>query len=83
MHALGSYFDLGAAYRAVQGENLAVDVRHTHRVVIHQVKRAHTAAGQGLDYIAAHTADAEHSHAALRQSLHRSCPQHQLGARKR
>ena len=83
MYPLGCHIHLGAAYRAVQGENLAVDVRHTHRVVINQVKRAHTAAGQGLDHIAAHAADAEHRHAALRQPLHRSRPQHQLGACKR
>ena len=83
VHALGGNIHLGTADGAVQGKNLAVDVGHAHGVIIHQVKRAHTTARQRLDHIASHTADAEHRHTALRQALHRSRPQHQLGACKR
>ena len=82
-HALSSHIHLSAAYGAVQGKNLAIDVRHTHLVVINQVKRPHPTAGQRLDHIAAHAANAKHRHTAPGQSFHRPGTQHQLSARKR
>ena len=82
-HTLGSNVHLSAPNRAVQRIDLAVDVRHTHRVVINQVKRPHPTTGQRLDHITTHATDAEHRHTAPRQAFHRRRPQQQLRPGKR
>ena len=65
-----------------RGEDLAVDVRQAHAVVVDEIERAHAGARQRLHRIAAHAADAEHRHTRLRQPLHGVLSQNELCAGK-
>ena len=63
MHACLGYVHLEFSDRLARGENLPVDVRQAHPVVVDEIERTHAGARQRLDRIAAHAADAEYGHA--------------------
>ena len=63
MHARQSHIDLEFSDRLARGENLPVDIRQAHPVVVDEIERPHAGARQRLDRIAAHAADAEYGHA--------------------
>ena len=78
--ALGSHINLETAHIGGQRDDLPIDVRQGHRVVVKKVDGAHAAASQHLDGIAAHATHAEDGHAALGQAPHRLVAQQHLGA---
>ena len=78
LHDLG----LVLAYGLPGGDNLAVQIRQTHLVVVDEVERAHTAARKRLYRVAAHAADAEDRHTGLVQFFHGLVAKQQFGSRK-
>ena len=76
--ALLRHVDLVLPHGLARGENLAVQIRQTHPVIVDEIQRAHAAARQRLHRIAAHAADAEHRHAGAKQPIHAVLPQKQL-----
>ena len=56
-------------YRVLEGHGLAVDVALGHRVAVRQDQTAHTAAGQGLNAVGAHTAHSEYQNGGVLQCL--------------
>ena len=62
MNTLLGHIDLRASHRGKGGEQLAVDIGHTDTVVVDHVDGTHTAPGQHLDNIAAHTAHTKDGH---------------------
>ena len=61
------------------GDDLAVEVGQADLIVVDEVQRAHAAAGQRLNGIAAHAADAEDGHPAVVQFFHCFLAQQHLG----
>ena len=80
MDALFRHIHLVLAHRLAGGHDLTVQVGQADLVVIDEVQRTHTAAGQRLDGIAAHAADAKHCHTGTVQLFHCFLAQQQLGA---
>ena len=61
------------------GDDLAIEVGQADLIVVDEVQRPHAAAGQRLNGIAAHAADAENGHPAVVQFFHCFLAQQQLG----
>ena len=78
--ALLGHIHLEFAHGLAGGNDLAVEVGQADLIIVDEVQCAHTAAGQCLHRVAAHTADAKHGHAGIVQLFHCLCAQQQLGA---
>ena len=66
----------------MKGDQLAIQVAEGHPVTVHQIQRAHAAAGQRLRRVAAHAAHAENSYPETAQALHGFKSQQQPGSGK-
>lgn len=80
--ALRRHIDLVLANRAARGDNLAVEVREAHLIVVNEVERADAAACKRLYRIAADAADAEYRYASLAELFHALMTQQQFCSRK-
>ena len=78
--ALFRHIHLILPHRLAGGHDLAVQVGQADLIVVDEVQRTHAAAGQCLNGIAAHAANAEHRHAGMVQRFHGFLAQQQLGA---
>ena len=80
MDTLFGYIHLVLAHRLAGSDDLPVEVGQADLIVIDEIQRAHAAACQRLDRVAAHAADAEHRHAGIVKLCHRVRAQQQLRA---
>ena len=69
LHPLPSHLHLQPSHRGMGGDNLPVDIRLAHEVIVIKMKRSHSTPCQCLHGIAAHAAYAKNRHLGSSQDI--------------